>query len=129
MRLLVLACPPASRPRSRTITRSPSDAAFTAAASPAGPAPITSTSHSWSGQDAHSCMLSSLAGMSGRVAEVTAYDGVVDLRPHSLDARDLLVREVRIEQARGILRACVASNPLYHRAHGRECDGVVRIRR
>jgi hypothetical protein len=38
MRLLVLAWPPASCERSRTMTRSPSDAALIAAASPAGPA-------------------------------------------------------------------------------------------
>ncbi|CKT03434.1 Uncharacterised protein [Mycobacterium tuberculosis] len=44
MRALAPACPPKAR-QSSTITRRPSEAAYTAVARPAGPAPTTATSY------------------------------------------------------------------------------------
>jgi hypothetical protein len=48
MRALAPACPPNDR-LSSTITESPSEAAYTAVASPAGPAPTMATSYVRSG--------------------------------------------------------------------------------
>ena len=63
MRALAPACPPKAR-SSITSTESPSDAAYTAAASPAGPAPAMTTSYTVSSVPASSMPMQRASSLS-----------------------------------------------------------------